>query len=380
MNKLSYLLLALLVSAASATAQTGSRPADATQTPNAVTNGPAPAAKSSVAATANPSAATPAATTEARAPAEENCACEDGVLPEVLASVNGVKITVRDFSPETRDYVARLQRQVVEARRRELDLQIDTILLEAEAKRREVSPRKVLEEEVIAKTQEPSEADAKAFYEENKARIGGDFAAVRNRIIEHLREQRQAEQARQLSERLRAAADVKVLVKAATPPTSPADRARLFATVNGRRITSAEIEDSLRPLVSRVREQVYNARRRELDLKINDTLLAQEAQKRQITPRALLDAEVEAKVPPVTETQASDFYNQNRERINGDFAQVKDKVIQYLKDAESRQLRVAFAERLRKGATVQTFLAAPAPPSSTSTQTTNRQEATPLPR
>src|SRR5688572_4364707 len=62
-----------------------------------------------------------------------DCGCEDKPLSDVLGVVNGVKITKQDLSPETRARVAQLQREVIEARQRELDLQIDSILLEAEA-------------------------------------------------------------------------------------------------------------------------------------------------------------------------------------------------------------------------------------------------------
>src|ERR1041384_6406410 len=70
----------------------------------------------------------------------EDCGCEDKPLPEVLGVINGVKITKQDLSPETRARVEQLQKQLVEARERELDLQIDSILLESEAKKRGVSP------------------------------------------------------------------------------------------------------------------------------------------------------------------------------------------------------------------------------------------------
>ncbi|HET9713817.1 MAG TPA: hypothetical protein VFP64_18150, partial [Pyrinomonadaceae bacterium] len=73
-----------------------------------------------------------------------DCGCEDKPLPEILGVVNGVKITKQDLSPETRARVEQLQKQVIEARERELDLQIDSILLENEAKKRSVTPSQVI--------------------------------------------------------------------------------------------------------------------------------------------------------------------------------------------------------------------------------------------
>jgi len=298
----------------------------------------------------------------------EDCGCEQGPLPEVLAVVNGVKITPKDLSPQARERVAELQRQVVEARRQELDLQINSLLLEAEAKKRGVTSTKVLEDEVIAKAPAPTEAEALAFFNQNKARIeaqvGGpvEFAKIRENIVAHMRAERRQELAAKFSERLRAAAAVKLLVKEATPPATPAARARVFATVAGRQITSGDIEDSLAALVYGVQEEVFRVRQRDVELKVNDTLLSQEAQKRQMTTRALLEAEVDAKMTPVTEARAQEFYNQNKERINGDFAKLKDSIVNHLRETESHNLLVAFAERLRKEAALQTHLVAPVSP------------------
>jgi protein-disulfide isomerase len=298
----------------------------------------------------------------------DDCGCEAGPLPEVLASANGVKFTSADLSPQVQEQIAQLQQQVADARRRELDLQINSILLEAEAKKRGVSTTQLLDAEVVAKTVEPTAADAQSYFDQNRARIteqagrAVDFADIKDRIIEFLRAERQDVRSKQFADTLRATADVKLLVKEATPPALPADRARVLATVNGKSITSGDVEDSLLPLVAQVQQQVYLLRKGDIDLKINDSLLNQEAQKRGVTSRALADAEVASKVPVVTEAQARDFYDKNKERINGDFTQTKYQIIEYLQQNEQQRLESAFAERLRNGASIQTFIMPPAPP------------------
>src|SRR6185503_285050 len=103
-----------------------------------------------------------------------------------------------------------------------------------------------------------------------------------------------------------------------------------------------------------VQQQVYNLRKNELDLTINDTLLAQEAQKRKVTTTALLDAEVKPK--QVTEEQARTFFEQNKERVSGDFAQTKDSIMSYLQQTEQRIAERAFVEKLRASASLQIFL------------------------
>jgi len=292
----------------------------------------------------------------------QDCGCEDKPLPEILGTVNGVKITKQDLSPETQARVKALQQQVVDARARELDLQIDSILLEAEAKKRGVSPSQVIKDEVIAKVQQPTDAEAQAFYEQNKAQIKAEFAAEKNNIIEYLRYQRQQEEARKLAERLRAAAQVKVIAKPTAPPATSADRAKVLATVNDKQITAGNIEDSLRPLIFSVQEQVYALRKQDLELKVNDTLLAHEAQKKSVTTRALLDSEVGVRVAKVTEADAQAFYDQNKERISGDFAQTKAQIIHYLQDRREREATVAYADLLRRASKVEINLTAPVAP------------------
>src|SRR5215813_3586440 len=92
--------------------------------------------------------------------AREDCACESQVLPETVAIVNGVKITSSDLKKSTGDQVSQLQRQVVEARRRELDLMINSKLLALEAKKRGVTTTKLLDQEVVGKVKRPSQTEA----------------------------------------------------------------------------------------------------------------------------------------------------------------------------------------------------------------------------
>ena len=291
-----------------------------------------------------------------------DCGCEDKPLPEILGVVNGVKITKQDLSPETRARVDELQRQVIEARSRELDLQIDSILLESEAKKRGVTPSQVIKDEVIAKVATPTDADAQAFYDQNKARFKTEFKDEKTNIVEYLRYQRQQEEAKKLAERLRTTAQVKVLGKLSAPPVTAADRARVLAVVNDKQITAGDVENSLRPLIFNVQEQVYSLRKQDLELKVNDTLLTQAAQKKGVTTRALLDAEVSAKVPPVTDAQAQKFFDENKDRISGEFAQVKAQIIQYIKESKEQDATVAFADQLRRASTVQINLTAPESP------------------
>jgi protein-disulfide isomerase len=365
MSKAFYAVLLTLTLACAAAAQTRRGTTPARPKPAA----PTPAQKTTPKPAQTPAAKpTPAPSQPQQAAAPEDCGCEAGPVPEVLGTVNGVKITRADLSPQVQQRVTQLQQDVVAARKRELDLQVNSILLEAEAKKRNTTTTKLIEAEVLKKTVEPTAAEVQSFFDQNKARIEQQagravtLAEVKDNIAAYLREQRQQERAGQFAAALRAAWPAKKNVEFATPPAAPADRARVLATVNGRNITSGDIEDAILPLVASVQEQVYLLRKGDVDMKINDILLTQEAQKRGVTARAVLDAEVTSKAPVVTEAQALDFYNKNKERIGGDFPQLKYQIIEYLQGLEQQRLERAFVERLRNGASVQTFITPPTPP------------------
>lgn len=290
----------------------------------------------------------------------EDCDCESQALPENLAIVNGVKIRRQDIETATQEPVNQLKRQVIQARKQELDLQINSRLLAIEAKRRGINPSKLIEQEVIAKVKEPTQAESQVFYDQNKTHIRGTFDEARDDILRYLREQRQANEARIFANGLRQSIETKVEIPQATPPRNEVERARVRAIVNGERITSGDIEDSLRPLIFSVQEQLYKLRKNELDLTINDSLLTQEAQTRKITTNALLDAEVKPK--QISEDDARAFFEQNKDRVSSDFAETKESIIRYLQQTEVRKAERAFVEKLQAAASIQTFLVAPEPP------------------
>ncbi|HEU4873441.1 MAG TPA: hypothetical protein VFT44_10110 [Pyrinomonadaceae bacterium] len=291
-----------------------------------------------------------------------DCGCEEKPEINVLAVINGVKITKKDLSIDTTTQVSIAQESVITARSQALNQLVTKTVLDAEAKRRGLTVAKLLELELTAKVKEPTEADARAFYEENKTDRGRDYKSAKNEILAHLKSERQAARAKEFANALRVAAQVSVTEQQVTPPTNEADLARVFATVNGVNITSLDIEQSLLPFIFQVQKQVYAIRKRELDLKINDMLLEEEAKRLQTTPKALLDQNVRGRMSIPSEEQVRAFYEKNKAKFNGEFSEVKVQIFQYLLAEEQQKLVAAYAEQLRKGAAVQIYLTEPQPP------------------
>src|SRR5262245_12126780 len=251
-----------------------------------------------------------------------NCGCEQKPEINVLAVVNGVKITRKDLSIDTLTQTSIAQDTVIVARSRQLDLKINDLLLEIEAKRRGLTTAKLLELEVTSKIVPPTEADAKAIYEQNNIR-NQSFNSVKNNILAQLRTDRVAARVREFANTLRAGAKIAVANLPVTPPTKEAELLRVFANVNGVNITSNDIETSLLPLIFQVQQQVYALRKRDLDLRINDILLEQEAKRLGTTPQALIDSHVNTKLHIVTVEQARAYYNANKAQLKSDFSDVK---------------------------------------------------------
>jgi len=291
-----------------------------------------------------------------------DCGCEDKPQINVLAVINGVKITKQDLSVDTRTQVNAAQDVVIMARSQALGQLISKILLDAEAKRRGVTVAKLLELELTAKVAEPTEADARAFYEENKTDNSKDFKSIKNEIIAQLKSERQAARTQEFANALRTAAQVSVAEQQVTPPKNEADLARVFATVNGVNITSLDIEQSLLPLIFQVQKQVYEIRKRDLDLKINDMLLEAEAKRLGTTPKALIDQNVRAKMSIPTEEQAKAFYDKHKADLNSEFSKVIVKIFEFLVEEEQRKAVAAYAAELRKNAAVQLYLTEPQAP------------------
>jgi hypothetical protein len=294
--------------------------------------------------------------------AGQDCGCEDKPQITVLAVVNGVKITKQDLSIDARTKVSLAQDKVIAARSHALNQHINHHLLEAEAKRRGLTRAQLLELELRSKIVEPTEEEAKAYYEQNKNRGAPDFKNAKKEVLALMRSQRETQRALQFANALRAGAQIQMSELPVTPPRTEADLARVFATVNGVEITSRDIEHGLRSTIYLVQQQVYNIRKEDLDLRINDLLLEHEAKRLETTPKALLDQYVRLRIPIITEDHARAYYEQHKAELKRDFNDLKFSIMQQLHALEEQKLALAYADELRKGAAVQIYLTPPSAP------------------
>src|SRR5215471_2059767 len=67
-------------------------------------------------------------------PDAESCGCELKPFPDVVATVNGTQIRSKEVLDALSSQIEQIQKQVIDARRVQLDMEINLRLLEDEAK------------------------------------------------------------------------------------------------------------------------------------------------------------------------------------------------------------------------------------------------------
>ena len=93
--------------------------------------------------------------------------------PVALVVVNGQTVTTAELEPNLRQELERLDDKIAEARRSVLDLQINTTLLELEAKKRRIDTHRLYELEVSSRVPTFTPAQIKKFIDENRAQFEG---------------------------------------------------------------------------------------------------------------------------------------------------------------------------------------------------------------
>jgi protein-disulfide isomerase len=307
-------------------------------------------------ATAQPPVTQPAVA----APAPSATPAPAPAAPVVLAVLNGQNISSTDIDPKVRQEFDALERRIAEARRQVLDIQINTMLLESEAAKRRISSQQLYDLEVAKKIGEPSAAEIEKFIDDNRNQIGeSDPAKVREQVAAYLKGQREAKLSEELIARLRKTNPV---VNVADPGVAGLAPATVIVTVGGRPITFGALSERLKPIVYKLRLNNYTLAKQALDVTINDLLLLAEATKRGVNPEDIIRKEVSDKVRPPTQAEVEKFYEENKARINGDFASVNNQIATYLQQKKRERLEEELSARLRQGANIRLLITEPALP------------------
>jgi len=292
--------------------------------------------------------------------AQTSAAATPSELQSVVAVVNNQSITLAEVDPKARDVLDNLDKAITDVRRRALDEQINQRLLDAEAKKRGVPSEQLYDTEIAKRITDPTDAEIKAVYDQNRTQLNAELDAVRPQLVAYLRKERERQLAADFFTRLRASYPVKMSAADGTAQNLPATT--VLATIDGNNITAATINERTKPAIYDLRLNAYQSERQAIEAKINDTLLTAEAKKRNTTPEEIYRAEVASKVQPPTDAEVSKFYEINKATIKGDFASTRADITAFLQQDKAQQLVNALIVRLRAGSNVRVLLAEPEAP------------------
>jgi protein-disulfide isomerase len=132
------------------------------------------------------------------------------------AEVNGVPIMAADVDTELGNNLAQLQQQIFSIRQKQLDSMIDQKLLEAESAKRGVTIAALEQAEVTSQVTPTTSEEAEKFFNENSAKLKGDFKSLEEQIKNFLTAQRVQARQKEYLESLRAAAKIDIFL--ARPP------------------------------------------------------------------------------------------------------------------------------------------------------------------
>ena len=280
--------------------------------------------------------------------------------PTSLVVVNGQTLTSADLQPALRQELERLEQKIAEARTAVLDQQINTLLLQAEAKKRGIDTARLYQLEVTNRVPAITPAQIKKFIEDNSREFEGTDPAVANQQVSaFLREEAASKLADDLVKRLRKTHSVVMGVDLNSANLNPN---AVVATVAGLPVKADALIERLKPVVYKMRLEAYEVTKKQTDQLVNDMLLLDEARRRQIGPEQIIRTEISDKVRPPTEEEVVKFYNDNKARINGDLNSVRHQVANYLQEQSRQRLEQDLSERLRKGADIRWLISEPVQP------------------
>ena len=280
--------------------------------------------------------------------------------PASLVVVNGQTFTTADLDPAVRQQLDGLDDKIAEARRQVLDLQINTALLELEAKKRRIDTPRLYELEVSNRVPTATPAQIKKFLEANREEFEGMTPEVANRqVAAYLHDEAENKLADDLVNRLRKSNPVVMGVDINSPNLSPTT---VIATVAGQPLKAETLLERLKPIIYRMKLEAYELSKQRAEQLVDDTLLLEEARRRQIGPEQIIRSEISDKVRDPTEEEVAKFYSDNKARISGDLNSVRNQVALYLQNESRRRLEKDLSARIRKNANIQWLITEPAQP------------------
>jgi len=282
------------------------------------------------------------------------------VAPISLVTVNGQTFTSADLDATLREEVEHVEDKIAAARKSVLDLHINTTLLQLEARKRYIDTHRLYELEVSSRVPAATPAQIKKFIDDNRAQFEGVDPAVANQqVAAYLHDEAENKLADDLVSRLRKTTPVVMGVDVNSPALN---NNSVVATIAGEPLKADALLERLKPISYKIKLEAYEAAKKRADQLIDDTLLLDEAKRRQIGPEEIIRTEISDKVRTPTEEEVAKFYSENKTRITGDLNSVRNQIAIYLQNESRQLLEQELSTRLRKSADIHWLITEPAQP------------------
>ena len=197
------------------------------------------------------------------------------------------------------------------------------------------------------------------MFDGNRAQLGNDLESVRSNIVSYLRGQKSQQLYADLLNRLKM---TNTVMKHADVNATNLPAGTVLAAVNGVPIRIEIINERMKAYIYKMEMQIFNAQSSAVNRRVNDLLLIAEADRRHVGSEVIVRAEITDKTRPITEAEIAKFYEENKQRINGDLSSARVDIVNYLEQQQQEKLNADLAQKLRADAKVQFFLKDPVAP------------------
>ena len=302
----------------------------------------------------------PVATTQPQPVAQTPATSQLPAAPISLVTVNGHTFTTADLEPALRQELEQLENKIAAARKSVLELQINTMLLQLEARRRRIDTHRLYELEVSSRVPAITPAQIKKFIDDNRSQFEGVDPAVANQqVAAYLHDEAENKLSDELVSRLRKTNPVLLGVDVNSPALN---NNSVVATIAGQSLKADALLERLKPIIYRIKLEAYEVAKKRADQLVDDMLLLDEAKRRQIGPEEIIRTQVSDKVRNPTEEEIAKFYAENKARIAGDLNSVRNQIATFLQNESRQRLEKDLSAQLRKSASIQWLITEPTPP------------------
>ena len=173
--------------------------------------------------------------------------------PVPLVTVNGQTLTTEGLQPDLKNQIATVDDRIAQAKRTVLDLQINTMLLDIEAKKRHITSHQLYEVEVTKRIPPATPAQVKQFIDDNKDQFSGmDLATATPQAEAIIHDEYESRLGDALVDRLKKTTPVVMGVDVTTPNLGGE---AVLATIGGAPLKAVVLNERLKPIIYRIRSR-----------------------------------------------------------------------------------------------------------------------------